>query len=63
MGQDLYRAVRQRFLYGSLVYLFALLASLVSPWISLLSYLGVAALYVWPGPGDLPSPPGNAART
>lgn len=55
MGDDLYCAVRRRFLIGPSIYLFALLVDLISPWISLLSYLGVIALYIWPGPGDLPS--------
>lgn len=55
LDRDLYRAIRNRFLLGPAIYLLALVADLVSPWISLASYLGVVALYVWPGPGDLPS--------
>jgi uncharacterized membrane protein len=57
----LYAAIRKRFLFGPSIYLFALLADLVWPPVSIASYLGVIALYVWPGPGDLPT--GQRARS
>jgi TMEM175 potassium channel family protein len=55
---DLYRAVRRRFLFGPAIYLFALLTDLKWPLVSIASYLGVIALYIRPGPGDLPSTKG-----
>ncbi|KAB0677578.1 TMEM175 family protein [Aureimonas leprariae] len=55
LNRDLYRAIRRRFLIGPSIYLFALLIALVLPWISIVSYVGVVALYVWPGAGDLPT--------
>ncbi|MEH2172766.1 TMEM175 family protein [Nostoc sp.] len=55
VNEDLYRAIRRRYLFGPSIYLFALLVVLISPWISIISYLGVVGLYVWPGAGDLPS--------
>lgn len=51
----LYRAIRNRFLLGPSIYLFAMLAGVILPWVSMVSYLGVIALYIWPGAGDLPS--------
>ena len=58
----LYRAICRRYLFGPSIYLFALLAAFVWPWISIISYLAVVGLYVWRGPGDLPPTASAASR-
>lgn len=47
------RAISKRFLVGPTIYTVALGCSFVSPRISLACYIGVIAMYIFPGSGDL----------
>ena len=55
---DLYHAIRNRSSLGSSIYMFAMLAGVILPWVSMVSYLAVIAFYIWPGAGR----PAVAAR-
>lgn len=51
----LFRAIARRYLGGPAIHTGALVLAFVSPRLSLACYLGVVALYLWPGAGDLPA--------
>jgi uncharacterized membrane protein len=51
----LHGAIGRRYLIGPALYAAALGLAFVAPAAGLACYIGVIALYLWPGPGDLPA--------
>lgn len=63
VSDALFRAIALRFLAGPSVYAAALLLSFRSPMLGMACYIGVIALYLWPGAGDLPAGRQHAPKT